>query len=222
LAECRLRGIIVSVLTSAHIKDLIFNERNTKRRLTVTPLLDPEEQIQGGSLDIRLGNHFLVYERGKLGLVDPANGANQKETYGTERREYVQLGKSFIVHPAQFVLGCSLEYFGLPYHVVGYVVGRSSWGRLGLVIATAFGVHAGYRGVITLELTNLGEVPVRIYPGWPIAQIFFHEVKQDEDAAIETDLTPYSLSVRPEPSTLSVPTCLRELINKNRPQEPSS
>lgn len=196
----------MSVLTSAEITNRIFSEKNSCKRLTVTPLLEPKDQIRGGSLDIRLGNHFLVFERGKLGYVDPMHPATT-----TERKQYVPLGQYFVVHPNQFVLGCSLEYLGLPNDLVGYVVGRSSWGRLGLVTATAFGVHAGYRGVITLELTNLGEVPVYIYPGWAIAQIFFHEVIATEGNGGESDITSYLLSVRPEASKLSPPPRLLKL-----------
>lgn len=200
----------MSVLTSAEITRRIFSEKNPRKRLTVTPLLEPKDQIQGGSVDIRLGNHFLVFERGKVGYVDPMHQAD-REAPTTERRQYVPLGQHFVVHPNQFVLGCSLEYLGLPNNLVGYVVGRSSWGRLGLVTATAFGVHARYRGVITLELTNLGEVPVYIYPGWAIAQIFFHEVLTTEGDGGEPDITSYLLSVRPEPSKLSPPIRLLKL-----------
>lgn len=208
----------MSILTSADIKKRIFCEKEPRRRLTVTPLLELEEQIKGGSLDIRLGNHFLVFERGRLGTVDPMHPATSKETPPTERKEYIPLTKYLIVHPNQFVLGCSLEYFGLPNDLVGYVIGRSSWGRLGLVIATAFAVHAGYRGVITLELTNLGEVPVLVYPGWAIAQMFFHEVCDTKGVGGESDITPYILSVRPEASRLTIPIRLQKLIESAESQ----
>ncbi len=201
----------MSVLTSAEIKNRILLEKDPHKRLTVTPLLEPKEQIQGGSLDIRLGNHFLLFERGKLGYVNPIHLAD-REASTTERKQYVPLGQYLVVHPNQFVLGCSLEYLGLPNNLIGYVLGRSSWGRLGLVTATAFGIHAGYRGVLTLELANLGEVPVYIYPGWAIAQIFFHEVLPTEGDGGESDITPYLLSVRPEPSKLSPPVRLLKFI----------
>lgn len=206
----------MSVLTSSDIHNRILHEKDPRRRLTVTPLLEPEEQICGGSLDIRLGNHFLIFERGKLGEINPIQLSNVNEVPETERKLYVPLTKSLVIHPDQFVLGCSLEYLGLPNDLVGYVVGRSSWGRLGLVIATAFAVHAGYRGIITLELTNLGEVPVRVYPGWAIAQIFFHEVSETEGTTGESDITPYSLSVRPEASKLLPPKRLLELIEDQK------
>lgn len=64
-------------------------------------------------------------------------------------------------------------------------MGRSSWGREGLVIATATGVHPGYSGILTLELTNLGEIPLRLYPGIAIAQLFVHTVDASGNGATE-------------------------------------
>jgi dCTP deaminase len=91
--------------------------------------------------------------------------------------EYVPFGKSIVLHPQKFVLGCTLEYVRVPEGHVAYVIGRSSWGRLGLVVATAIGIHPGYSGCITLELRNLGETPIVLYPGQTIAQVFVHRVE---------------------------------------------
>ncbi|HLM61071.1 MAG TPA: hypothetical protein VK308_09720, partial [Pyrinomonadaceae bacterium] len=75
------------------------------------------------------------------------------------------------LHPHQFVLAATLEYVSVPYDYYALVLGRSSWGRLGLNIATATTVHAGYRGCITLELRNLGETPLPLKVGLRIAQL---------------------------------------------------
>ena len=84
---------------------------------------------------------------------------------------------------------------------MAYVVGRSSWGRLGLIVATAIGVHPGFAGPLTLELRNLGETPLRLYPGQPIAQLFFHPVQTSDEADDQigqysgiTDLVPKKIS----------------------------
>lgn len=66
----------------------------------------------------------------------------------------------------------------MPPFLAAYVIGRSSWGRDGLIIATAVGVHPNFSGVLTLELTNLGEIPIRLYPGLTIAQLFIHNVDE--------------------------------------------
>jgi dCTP deaminase len=93
---------------------------------------------------------------------------------------YVPLGDAVTIHPHQLILALTLEYIRLPSDLMAYVVGRSSFGRLGLIIATAIGVHPHFFGPLTLELRNLGEVPVRLYPGQTIAQLFFHELDPPE------------------------------------------
>ncbi|GAH46269.1 unnamed protein product, partial [marine sediment metagenome] len=93
---------------------------------------------------------------------------------------YVPLGNDFILHPNQFVLGITLEWIHFPKDLAGYVIGRSSWGRQGLIIATATGVHPGFSGCLVLELSNSGEVPIHIYPGLRIAQLFVHRLETEE------------------------------------------
>jgi len=101
-----------------------------------------------------------------------------------------------VLHPNQFVLGGTIEYIKMPLDLMGYLVGRSSWGRMGLIVATAAGIHPGYRGIITLELHNIGDVPFPISPGLRIAQIFFHMVTGEVD--IEGVKSNYVCSVYPE------------------------
>jgi dCTP deaminase len=74
-----------------------------------------------------------------------------------------------------------MEWIRLPHNLAGYVVGKSSWGRRGIVIATAVGVHPGFSGCLTLEITNLGEVPVEIKPGRQICQLFLHNVESESE-----------------------------------------
>ena len=95
-----------------------------------------------------------------------------------EFQEQIQLRPkgNIILHPNQFILGSTLEYISLPNDVMGYVLGKSSLGRTGLVIATATHVAPGYIGTITLELSNLGTVPLSLYPTMPIAQLVFHRL----------------------------------------------
>ncbi|MBI4679993.1 MAG: dCTP deaminase [Nitrospirae bacterium] len=81
----------------------------------------------------------------------------------------------FVLHPGQLIIGSTLEYIRLPESLMCYVIGKSSWGRMGLIIATATKVDPGFKGCITLEIINEGEVPIILYPGIPIAQLVFHE-----------------------------------------------
>jgi dCTP deaminase len=70
----------------------------------------------------------------------------------------------------------TLEWLRLPEHLCAFVIGRSSWGRDGLIVATATTIHPRYAGVLTLELTNVGEIPIRLYPGLTIAQLVIQHV----------------------------------------------
>jgi dCTP deaminase len=166
----------MAILTCQQIKERIFGTSEINKRLIVTPLLEPESQLQDGSssLDIRLGTHFLQQRRTTLGTIEPGKAKSPADIVVSVSRVVVPFGQEFVLHPNQFTLGCSLEYFKMPLDLSAYVVGRSSWGRLGLIVATAIGIHPLFRGIITLELTNLGEVPIILRPGRTIAQIFFH------------------------------------------------
>ncbi len=92
---------------------------------------------------------------------------------------YIPFGGSYILHPGQFVLGVTLEWLRLPRKLAGSVIGKSSWGRRGLIIATATGVHPGFTGCLTLEITNVGEIPIQISPGMSICQLSLYEVLGD-------------------------------------------
>lgn len=138
----------------------------------MTPMLSLE-QIGDASIDIRVGNDFIVTKRGNLPKLDPASNDVREHRYQT--KHFVNLGDCFYLHPHELVLAGTLEYFRLPTNVAATVTSRSQWGRAGLVIATATAVHPGFSGSITLELLNLGEVPLVLYPGTCVAQIVFFE-----------------------------------------------
>lgn len=138
----------------------------------VTPILDPA-QIGDGSIDVRLGPDFIVTKRATaLPVFDPARVddiAGRVRDY----QEYVRrpLGSAFYLHPGEFAIARTLEYITLPDSLNAQVLGRSSWGRLGLVIATATVIQPKFKGTITLELANVGTVPIVLYVGVRIAQI---------------------------------------------------
>lgn len=142
-------------------------------RLVIAPLLEPDEQLRPGqaSVDVRLGSRFRLPETTTQALVDTVRSPRKRVP---KLPLYVPLGQSIVLHPHQFMLGETLEYVRLPRDLMAYVVGRSSWGRDGLIVATAVGVHPEFSGCITLELRNLGEVPIALYPGDLIAQLFVH------------------------------------------------
>jgi len=142
----------------------------------VTPSTNPKSQYSSNSVDLRLGTSFLLNKTSGYTHISPepelthATGAGiPLEAFYQEL--FVPVGNNFILHPHQFVLAATLEYICVPFDYYALVLGRSSWGRLGLNIATATTVHAGFRGCITLELRNLGETPLPLKVGLRIAQL---------------------------------------------------
>lgn len=154
----------------------------TIRRLIAdgTLVIDPiePEQVQPASVDVRLGAEFLVFRNHTCEVIDPfdkPSDLNEKFVVGE--------GEPFILHPGEFVLGTTVEAIGLPDDLVARVEGKSSLGRLGLLIhATAGFVDPGWqRGQITLELSNVATLPIKLYAGMRIGQLSFHTL----DAAAE-------------------------------------
>lgn len=190
-------------------------KRTDKSKLVIVPLVLEELEESGSTaVDLRLGTRFLSakHSRNTVLTVEPEG---KKETNKEQRlmeSHYIQFGKEFILHPRDFVLGVTLEWIKLPSDLSGYVQGRSSWGRRGLVIATAVGVHSGFSGCLTLEITNLGEVPIAIYPGMSICQLFIHEVKTSTDS---TDSSLFFGKSKPILGTISLDDTAKRLAGFN-------
>jgi dCTP deaminase len=149
--------------------------------LVVSPLLDPA-QVQAASIDVRIGHQFIILQRAAVSHIDPSQPKLlSKSLYRTQQKVRVQTKQPFVIHPRQLVLAATLEYVSMPKDLAAMVEGRSSWGRLGLIIATACSVAPGFKGCITLELVNDGEVPVVLRPGMRIAQLVFFDTGKDAD-----------------------------------------
>lgn len=145
------------------------------KRLIVMPMLDRQVQVGPATIDVRLGTQFRILKRTDEAGVDP--GAHtQGALEQSQRRVTIAFGNALWLHPGQFVLGSTLEFLRFPLHLGGYVVGRSSWGRAGLLVATAIMVQPGFAGSLTLELVNHGESPIALYAGCRIAQIAVHSL----------------------------------------------
>lgn len=185
----------MSIKSADVLRNLIYNEK----QLVVTPLLDPDRQLHEGSasVDLRLGTRFTASRRGYLPHIDTFDSDFEAKVANLQDSYYVNIGDEFVLHPNHFVLGTTLEYLHLPSNLAGNVVTRSSWGRYGLVIATAMLIHPGFAGPITLELRNLAEVPLILHPGLKILQIFFYDVEQDNAEAF--DNSQYIALMKPGP-----------------------
>lgn len=171
-----------------------------KERISIVPLpeVGPIRERGGTSIDLRLGRWFRSFKQSrsshyKLWTDDLVAGDRQKPQLKTNEH-FVRFGNSFILHPGRFVLGVTMEWLTLPDSISGYVTGKSSLGRHGLVIETAAGLHPNFSGCLTLELANVGEVPLAISPGMEICQIFLHEI------AVGSGANPGSFSGQRKPS----------------------
>lgn len=133
--------------------------------------IDPlgEDQIQPASVDVRLGRQFRLIVNHSVESIDPFSSPADL----TSLIE-VRPGEPFILHPGEFVLGTTVECLGLPDDIVARVDGKSSLGRWGVLIhATAGFIDAGFTGEVTLELSNVATLPVKLWPGMKIGQVSF-------------------------------------------------
>jgi dCTP deaminase len=147
-------------------------KRPIATRLVVTPRFD-DRQVGEASIDLRLGTEFLVLRRTLNAGLDPTE-FSQADIDHMQERILVPYGQEIWLHPGHFMLAATLEYLRLPDDLGAYVLGRSSWGRVGLIVATAIMVQPGFKGCLTLELVNDGDSPIKLYPGARIAQIAVH------------------------------------------------
>ena len=163
---------------------MILSDADILRRLeqgdlVVEPLDDPDIQIQPASVDLRLGREFLEFQHANIPCIHP-NSEDEVADYVEET--VIEEGGEFILHPGDFVLGTTHERVAIPDDLIAHVEGRSSLGRLAIVVhATAGLCDPGYEGQITLELSNLGTAPVALTPGMRISQLTFTELKTPAD-----------------------------------------
>lgn len=156
---------------------MILSDRELRAHLeagdiAIEPLDDPELQIQPASIDLRLSSTFVTYRLPHVPCIDPRD-PKSVENY-TEVVE-IEPGEAFVLQPGEFALGSTIERVRVPPNLVARVEGRSSLGRLAIVVhATAGFIDPGFEGQITLELGNLGRCAVKLYPGMRVSQIVFH------------------------------------------------
>lgn len=155
---------------------MIYSDRDIKRllnegKITLNPAPDLSTQLGSCSLDLRLSHEFSVFEYNKHPYIDVRDG---KQAYDIMKTLTVEDDQPFVLHPNSFVLGITLEWVELPDDIVGRLEGRSSLGRLGIIVhATANVIDPGWRGRIVLELANHGQMPVALYPGMRVCSLTF-------------------------------------------------
>jgi dCTP deaminase len=149
------------------LSDRTIREELAAGRIVLEPL--DESLIQPSSVDVRLDRYFRVFLNHTMPVIDV-----KKNLEELTRLVEIDEGNSFVLHPGEFVLGSTLERIALPDDLVARIEGKSSLGRLGLVVhATAGFCDPGWKGTLTLELANFNSVPIILRPGLPIAQLSF-------------------------------------------------
>ena len=165
---------------------VILSDRNMREQLEAGRIvIDPldDSLIQPSSIDVRISNLFRVFRNHSRGVID----VKQDLTDVTELIEMPESPdghdtEAFMLHPGEFVLGSTYERIGMPDDLVGRVEGKSSLGRLGLMIhSTAGFIDAGFDGHITLELANVASLPITLYPGMKIGQVSFMQMTTPAD-----------------------------------------
>ena len=151
---------------------MLLSDRDIKAelqcdRIRMEPFLP--EMIQPSSIDVRLDRYFRLFDNHKYAYIDPAE--DQPEL---TRLIETTAGEPFILHPGEFVLGSTYEQITLPDDIAARLEGKSSLGRLGLLThSTAGFVDPGFNGHVTLELSNVATLPIKLWPGMKIGQMCF-------------------------------------------------
>ena len=149
---------------------MLLSDRDIRKELSEGRVgVEPfdEAMIQPSSVDVRLDKFFRVFENHKYSVIDPS--IEQPEL---TREIVAEDGEHFILHPGEFVLASTYEVITLPDDIAGRLEGKSSLGRLGLLThSTAGFIDPGFSGHITLELSNVANLPVKLFPGMKIGQL---------------------------------------------------
>ncbi|MDN4596867.1 MULTISPECIES: dCTP deaminase [Leifsonia] len=151
---------------------MLLSDRDIKAELDAGRIaLEPyqPEMVQPSSIDVRLDRFFRLFDNHKYPFIDPA--VDQPEL---TRFVEVDADQPFILHPGEFVLGSTFELVSLPDDVAARLEGKSSLGRLGLLThSTAGFIDPGFSGHVTLELSNVATLPIKLWPGMKIGQMCF-------------------------------------------------
>jgi len=188
---------------------MILSDRDIKDRIMkgdiviTSPDNDHLGNIGPSSLDLRLGRFFKIYNHASHAILDPMNPETFKDV--VRMIEIEDEKKPFVVQPGEFVLGVTLEKIKIADNLVARVEGRSSLGRLGIIIhSTAGFVDAGFEGTITLEITNINRMPVALYPGMRVCQLAFEQMTSSAEVPYQKKKSSkYQGQIFPEESRIA-------------------
>ena len=186
------------VLSDKDIKEAIKS-----KRIEIKPTPDYKTQLGSCSIDLRLGNSFRVFEHSKFSFIDPS-----KKDFSNEITREVKIkdGETFMMQPGDFVLAVTLENVKIPGDLMGRLEGRSSLGRLGIVVhSTASIFDPGWDGKPVLELGNLGRMAVALKSGMRICAMTFEELTSAaETPYVDKKFAKYKFQSAPVESKIHV------------------
>jgi dCTP deaminase len=139
--------------------------------VVITPM--KQSQVGASSVDVHLAHEFVVFRRASITSLDIGEDRVYPNVHSYQEKVRIRSEERFVLHPHQLALGATREYVSLPRSISANIVGRSTWGRTGLIIATATKIDPGFRGCVTLEIVNAGVIPIVLYPGILVAQLVF-------------------------------------------------
>ncbi|MBI3954919.1 dCTP deaminase [Candidatus Gottesmanbacteria bacterium] len=163
---------------------MILSDKDIKKHLQqgkikITPQPDIKESLGSCSIDLRLGFSFRVFDHSKYPYIDPRN---PNLTVDVTNEIKIKENEPFILQPADFVLATTIESFELPDDLLARLEGRSSLGRLGIVVhSTASIFEPGWKGKVVMELGNMGRMPVALYAGMRVCALTFEELSSPAD-----------------------------------------
>ncbi|MBI2175764.1 dCTP deaminase [Candidatus Woesearchaeota archaeon] len=157
------------------LSDKSIKEAIKSGKIVISPYF--EDCVQPSSIDVHLDGKFLLFNKAQHAVID----VRQKQD-DLMRQAEIKEGEPFILHPGEFVLGSTLEFVKMPNDIAGRIEGKSSLGRLGLLIhSTAGYIDAGFEGNLTLELSNVSPLPITLYYKMKIGQISFTQMTTPVD-----------------------------------------
>lgn len=185
---------------------MVLSDRDIKKaldekRIIIKPYPNLDAQLGSCSVDLRLGNVFKVFNHSGFPFIDP----HVPQDENLMKEIVVEKDKPFIMQPHDFVLAVTQEYIELPDDLLGRLEGRSSLGRLGIIVhSTAAIFDPGWRGKATMEVGNLGRMPVALYPGMRICSMTFEELTSPAEVPyFQKKTAKYINQVRPLASKIS-------------------
>ncbi len=171
----------------------VLSDREIRKRLgkdlVIHPMIHADSQINGCKVDLHLSGVFYEMRRTAIDCYDPLS----HDIHDFRRELILPLGEYLVLHPGDLILAPTFENFKMPRNLLGILQGRSSLGRLGVIVhATASFVDPGFTGTVTLELSNLGQSPVKLYTLARVASIAFLQTESVERAYSDGETSPFT------------------------------